>query len=245
VLTTLGNVYTWGLSELGRLGRKVSTFKSAPDRVLLGDGSRKAVVIGAGETTSFAVDDSGDVWGWGLNSMGHTGTGHPKHDKDVVERPSKVIGLSSTELGNSDRVVKIAGGEHHTLFLTSQGKVYVCGKSNDGQLGLASNHDAEDHRTTRFVSEPVRIDFPSNADDDPIVHISAGLRYNMAVTRDGILYSWGFGPQGELGLSQPSPDNEIELALTPQPVTRREGSWAVKDVSCGGMHVLGLFQKRQ
>lgn len=28
------------------------------------------------------------------------------------------------------------GGEHHTIFLDSEGYVYSCGRHDDGQLGL-------------------------------------------------------------------------------------------------------------
>ncbi|KAJ3873645.1 RCC1/BLIP-II [Lentinula edodes] len=184
VLTTHGNVYTWGMSEDGRLGRRVLARHkfdaTVPQKVVLGRRNRKAVYL--------------------------------------------------------DRVVSIAGGEHHTLFLTSQGKVYACGRCDDGQLGLADDHEAlggeDGGRGRGFVTEPVLVDFPDGSANDPIVHIAVGPRYNMAATRDGVLFSWGFGPQGELGLG-----NGTEPEFVPKMVTRRE-------VSCGGQHVVGLFQKR-
>ncbi|KAJ3893140.1 regulator of chromosome condensation 1/beta-lactamase-inhibitor protein II, partial [Lentinula edodes] len=248
VLTTHGNVYTWGMSEDGRLGRRVlarhKVDATVPQKVVLGRRNRKAVYVSAGQNTSFAIDTTGGVWSWGLNSMGHTGTGEPLKERDLsVDQPAKVIGLNFEELGQLDRVVSIAGGEHHTLFLTSQGKVYACGRCDDGQLGLADDHEAlrgEDGCHGRgFVTEPVLVDFPDGSVNDPIVHIAAGPRYNMATTQDGVLFSWGFGPQGELGLG-----NGMEPEFGPKMVTRREGSWSVKHVSCGGQHVIGLFQKR-
>jgi regulator of chromosome condensation len=45
-----------------------------PSLVLLGPKrgkGRKAVYVGAGSKSSFAVDEDGDVWGWGMN--GQTG----------------------------------------------------------------------------------------------------------------------------------------------------------------------------
>lgn len=241
VLTTHGSVYSWGVGEDGQLGRKVlarhKTEATVPQRVVLGVRTRKAVVIGVGQFTSFAVDEAGNVWGWGMNSMGHTGTGYDSLDDLIVELPAKVIGLSSNELGGSERVVQIAGGDHHTLFLTSSGKLYACGRCDDGQLGLRADHPALQDNAM-FVSEPVLVDF---TEDDPIVEISAGPRYSMAITKGGALYSWGQGASAELGVG----DEDIEVVRTPQMIVRREGgSWTAMKVSCGGQHVLGLFQNK-
>lgn len=240
-LTTHGSVYSWGVGECGQLGRRWLARHKAeaaiPQRVILGARTRKAVTIGTGEFTSFAVDEAGDVWGWGMNSQGHTGTGYPLSDDCIVELPAKVIGLSSNELGNSDRVTQIAGGQHHTLFLTSSGKVYACGRCNGGQLGLRDDHPALQEEPD-FVFEPVLVELPEG---DPAVCISAGPHYNMVITKGGALFSWGEGSQAEMGVG----DEEIKMVRTPQMIVRREGgSYAAIKVSCGGQHVLGLLQRR-
>ena len=144
VLTTHGNVYAWGAGEQGQLGRKVLERRkihgTVPEKIVLGSRSRKAVVIGAGGYASFAVDDKGNVWAWGLNNMGQTGTG--QSDDPEVQRPQKVEKVSASALGDGETVVEIAGGEHHTLFLTSKGNVYACGRSEGGQLGLEDDDEA-------------------------------------------------------------------------------------------------------
>ncbi|KAF5387661.1 hypothetical protein D9615_000590 [Tricholomella constricta] len=240
VLTTHGNILTWGAGEQAQLGRKVLERRkihgTVPEKVTLGNRSRKAVKIGAGSFHSFAVDDKGDVWGWGLNSMGQTGTGYASSDDAVVQLPQKVKRLSKEELG-CDTVVQIVGGNHHTLFLTSSGKVYACGRSNAGQLGLSDDDEAfKDRFDPEFVTEPVLVTFPDP--DDPIVHVSSGPHNNMAVTKGGALYCWGQGTQGELGV----PDVEVK---TPRIIVRKEGgAWAAISASCGGQHTLGLFRKK-
>ena len=47
------------------------------ERVVLGTRSRRATAIGVGNFTSLAVDNHGDVWGCGLDTMGQTTTGTP------------------------------------------------------------------------------------------------------------------------------------------------------------------------
>ncbi|KAG5648857.1 hypothetical protein DXG03_000206 [Asterophora parasitica] len=241
VLTTHGNILTWGAGEQAQLGRKVLERRkingTVPQKVTLGIRSRKAVRIGAGSFHSFAIDDKGDVWGWGLNSMGQTGTGYASAADAVVQLPQKVKRLSKEELGDDDTVVQIVGGNHHTLFLTDKGRLYACGRSNASQLGLADDDEAfKDRLDPEFVTEPVLVTFPDM--DDPVVHVSAGPHNNMAVTNGGALYCWGQGTQGELGV----PDVEVK---TPRMIVRKEGgAWAAISASCGGQHTLGLFRKK-
>ncbi|KAJ7597430.1 RCC1/BLIP-II [Mycena floridula] len=241
VLTTHGKIYAWGAGEQGQLGRKILERRkihgTVPEKVTLGTDSRtRAVIVGAGIYHSFAVDDSGVVWGWGLNSMGQTGTGYSDEDA-FVPQPAQVIGLSQKELGGKTKVVSIAGGEHHTLFLTSDGKVYACGRSNAGQLGLADDDEAfADREHPDFLAEPVQVKFPD--EDDKVVRIAVGLHNNMAVMESGALYCWGQGTQSELGV----PDVEVK---TPRMIVRREGGlWSAVEVACGGQHTLGLFRKK-
>lgn len=244
ILTTHGNVFALGAGEQGQLGRKVLERRkihgTVPEKITLGTRSRKAVVIGAGNYHSFAVDDRGDVWGWGLNTMGQTGTGVTgKYDPNPeVQLPTKVIGLSKEELGG-ETVVEVVGGEHHTIFLTSGGRVFACGRSDGGQLGLEADDPALANREfPDFIAEPVQVKFPDGT-RDPIVHISAGTHSNLAISEGGALYAWGEGNQGELGVG------EGGEAPTPTVIVRREGgSWSALAAACGGQHTLGLFRKK-
>ncbi|KAI5118766.1 hypothetical protein M0805_005647 [Coniferiporia weirii] len=243
VLTTHGNIYTWGAGEQGQLGRKIIERRkihgTTPEKVTLKARSLKAVVVGAGNYTSYAVDEKGGVWGWGLNSMGQVGTGYEDEDDQIVPQPQLVIGLSSDELGGA-RITRIVGGEHHTLFLASDGRVFACGRANGGQLGLPADHAAfKAEGYEGLVAEPTLIPFPDAPADDPVVHISAGIHSNFAVTAAGALYAWGEGNQGELGIGE---DTD---AKTPTVIVRKEGgSWKAISAESGGQHSLGLFVKK-
>ena len=243
VLTTHGNVYSWGAGDQSQLGRRVIARRkihgTIPEKITLGTRARKAVIIGAGAYHSFAVDDAGDIWGWGLNSMGQIGTGYKSSEDSVVQLPKKVQRLSKKEL-DGDVVVQIDGGSHHSVFLLASGKVYACGRFNGGQLGLADDDVAFNDRSdpeSEFLAEPALVTFPDP--DDPIIQISCGAHNNTAVTSSGALYCWGQGVQSELGLG------DEEEARTPRVVVRKEGgSWFAAAAVCGGQHTIGLFRKK-
>ncbi|KAF9000352.1 RCC1/BLIP-II [Hymenopellis radicata] len=238
LLTSYGNVYSCGAGEVGELGRKVPERRringTTPEKVILGTRRRKASVVGAGAHASFAVDTEGAVWGWGLDNNGETGTGGTDRGSDaIVFTPTRVIGLSEEEL-NGDRVVQISGGSNHSLFLTSNGRVFACGQCDVGQLGVAQPEDV------KCVSVPVEVPMPDSWQDDPVVSISASSRGGMAITAAGALYAWGEANSGELGLG---PD--VANADSPRVVVRRAGgSWRADAVACGGNHTLCLLRKR-
>ncbi|KAI0346830.1 RCC1/BLIP-II [Trametopsis cervina] len=239
VLTTHGNVYTWGVGERGQLGRKVlerhKIHATSPERIVIGKRSTRVVFIGAGAYTSFAVDEFCNVWGWGANNCGQTGTGFVNGSTDMeVHLPKRVLGLCPEDLGSDAHVTKIAGGDDHTLFLTSQGDVYACGLSLNGRLGLASDDPAFEERTIPdFLDKPVLVTFP---DDVVIIDISAGTRTSMAISDMGVLYMWGEGAQSELGAG------DAEVLETPTPIAPK-GRWLATAGACGGQHTLALFRE--
>ncbi|KAJ8474889.1 hypothetical protein ONZ51_g6919 [Trametes cubensis] len=152
LLTLTGEVYTVGCGDVGQLGYRVPeknpVLGTIPHKVLRHSRGHRAVAVGAGTSTSFFVDEQGAVWGWGLNHYGQTGTGklpaapRPGHEHDrkkvrnmIVWAPQRVRRVSRAELGGGASVVQIAGGDEHTLFLTSDGRVFACGSGWAGQLG--------------------------------------------------------------------------------------------------------------
>jgi regulator of chromosome condensation len=240
MLTTHGNIYTWGVGESGQLGSaasaKVPDEIRSPERIFLRTRHRRAVVVGAGNSHSFAVDNHGDVWGWGLNAHGQTGTGFSCTETDSLQmQPKKVVGLSKEELGGK-RVITIAAGEFHSVFLVEDGRVFACGRSVGGELGLGKDHVAFENRPlSDCLPVPTQIAFPNP--EDKIIHIAAGARRAVAITESGELYTWGEGGQSELGLGK-----KVEQVDEPTIVKRPDGLWKAVAVSCGGQHTLGLFR---
>lgn len=242
LLTQQGHVYTLGIGDDGCLGRLrvLERHQTTPARVLIGTRHNCIATIGAGSYTSFAVDEDGTVWGWGMNSRGQTGTGLIELEADkIILTPKQVQGLSPSELGGA-RVVQIVGGGLHTLFLTSDGRVFACGETEEGRLGIPANDPKlQDLPFPAVLSEPTQVRFSS--EDDPVIQISCGPHCSFAVTQGGALYCWGRQVEGQLGLG----DEDVQFVETPTAVIPLDhpSVFAVQ-VSAGGQHVLALVRKK-
>lgn len=140
-LTLDGRVFTWGNGQKAQLGRKLIERRRkhglTPERM----GLKDVVKIATGDYHAFAIDKKGVVYGWGLNNYGQVGVGWEDFGMDeeelinkrkrsakanggilqqetgIVFNPTIVETLLPSKLGNGRKVVDIAAGEHHSLFL--------------------------------------------------------------------------------------------------------------------------------
>tara|TARA_B110000259_G_scaffold188116_1_gene245048 strand:+ start:3285 stop:3818 length:534 start_codon:yes stop_codon:yes gene_type:complete len=94
----------------------------------------------------------------------------------------------------------MSAGTDHSLFLTNEGRVYSCGRNNNGQLGLGNNDN-------KYI--PKLIDNLDNLNN--IEKISCGSNYNLFLTGNGDVYSCGDNYFGQLGLG--NLDNESTPTL--------------------------------
>ncbi|GAA5848223.1 hypothetical protein JCM3766R1_006770 [Sporobolomyces carnicolor] len=135
-LTSTGFVFACGNGEQNQLGRKIvqrhKTHGLTPERLAL----KKIVLVGTGSYHSFAVSSEGQVYAWGSNSFHQTGL---TSDEEVIQTPTIVESLAP-ENHDGHRVVQIAGGAHHSLFLFSNGEVWAVGRADGHEVGVADNH---------------------------------------------------------------------------------------------------------
>lgn len=108
-----------------------------PERLAL----KKIVHVAAGSFHSFAVDDKGNVYGWGLNQFRQTGVADEDAGyEESISAPTKVRSLDP-KLHNGSKVIQIACGDLHSVFLFDSGEVYACGNCASMQIGLSSEHE--------------------------------------------------------------------------------------------------------
>lgn len=125
-----GTVWAFGLNSSGQLGNGTNVNSSTPVQVKWGaTAPGKVVQVLASAASSYALDDKGQVWGWGRNMYGNLGQGTVSDSKTVTSTPILVpmpAGVSITE---------IAAGRDHVLALTTEGKVYAWGLNATSQVG--------------------------------------------------------------------------------------------------------------
>jgi alpha-tubulin suppressor-like RCC1 family protein len=119
-------------------------------------------------------------------------------------------------------VVAVAAGGFHSLALSRDGTVMVCGDNFTGQLGLGDT----DNRDTFTVVPGLR----------GVVDIDAGHYHTIAVTCEGEVWTWGKGPATGHG----GDDNETQW-LVPTKVTGGGiDEAAVVQVAAGNNHSMAL-----
>ena len=116
VLTSEGEVFSWGQNNCGQIGTGTTTNQSTPKKIVYGHASKcshaVAIKIACGQTSSMLVLDSGEVFGWGYNGNGQLGLGNNINQLS----PCRVSAL------NGLVIVKVVCGYAHTLALTDEGK---------------------------------------------------------------------------------------------------------------------------
>ena len=124
-----GDVYSIGVGEQGQLGRKLKGKASMKLRKI--ESTVKFDRIWAGEYSSFAREgQNGNIYAWGLNNYIQLGI-----DSDDLT----VMAPTLTSFDPSKIWRSIVGGQHHTIALDDNGKVYALGRSEYGRLGLGKS----------------------------------------------------------------------------------------------------------
>ncbi|KAJ1951099.1 hypothetical protein FBU59_000358 [Linderina macrospora] len=236
-LAASGKVYAWGYGQQGQLGRLIIERRRkhglVPERLRVEDITH----IGSGSYHSFAVTKTGEVLAWGLNNFHQLGL-RPEDggNEEIVHNPTKVAALAGIE------VVKISGGEHHSVALSKDGKLYSFGRSDSSQTGLPFDTLDVDMESSSDVAKSEHkkaITLPTLIEGLPkIVDFVCGSNHNIALAEDGTAYMWGYGEMDQLGFTK----GEDLKQPTPLPVKLIGGKLVIK-AAAGGQHSVILAKK--
>ncbi len=185
-----GTVWSYGLNDNGQLGISNNENRIEPTQI---PSLNNIKAIASGFSHSLALSKSGEVYAWGLGVNGQLGTG----DELNSNLPVKVDGISNIE--------KIDAYKNISIALSNDGKVYVWGEGYStlpmrvvlqenvidisGTLILTENGTVYDITDTSVAIEGL-----SN-----IAKISCGTGHNLALTINGVVYTWGTNTYGECG----------------------------------------------
>eukprot|EP01015_Nassula_variabilis_P027352 TRINITY_DN558_c0_g1_i5.p1 TRINITY_DN558_c0_g1~~TRINITY_DN558_c0_g1_i5.p1 ORF type:complete len:391 (-),score=79.87 TRINITY_DN558_c0_g1_i5:30-1202(-) len=216
-----GELYTWGNPDHGKLGHSANQMKPlnmrerdfsprnrqdipVPNKVDLFH-DKKIIDVDCGQLHTIALTEDGQVYTWGSKSKGVLG-----YDTDNDQNPPQLV----TELADK-KVVRVSSGADFNLALTADGKVYGWGNNSFGQLGNAG---------TLYFTKPTKI---KGFEQNKIVDIDCGENFSAALAENGELYTWGYGSDGQLGLS-----SKVDV-FTPKGIHFDK---KVRSFSCGGSH---------
>ncbi|XP_062384213.1 retinitis pigmentosa GTPase regulator b isoform X2 [Sardina pilchardus] len=268
VYTTQGNVYVTGGNSEGQLGLGDYDERSTFQLVDFFNKRGPIKMLAAGSNTSAALTQSGVLYVWGDNSEGQIGLGKESNavkphklsvgrpvscvacgyyhsalvtvDGELYtfgERDSGKLGLPTNKLANhrvpqlvdgiKERVLQVACGGGHTVALTED-CLYTFGLGQFGQLG---------HGTFIFESRSPRA--VEHFRKGRVQHVACGENHTAVVTDCGLLYAFGDGRHGKLGLGEENFTNQFKPTLCP-----RFLKYHVETVTCGGCHMLVFAKSR-
>jgi len=97
------------------------------------------------------------------------------------------------------KVVGVAAGGRHSLFLTEGGSCFAAGKSHAGQCGLAAD-ESEDKQGDARVWRQMRL--PGGC--KPLVQVAAGHAHSLLLDCNGRAYACGLNTRGQCGFNAAS-----------------------------------------
>ena len=136
------------------------------------------IETGIGHTVELTT--TGEVYTEGDNDYGQLGQGI----SDATGTSTLINGIG--ELGASEKVKKIKAMDYSTMLMTEASLVYVFGRNDRGQLGIASTSNVPVENT----------EFTGVART-----IAAGANTGYVVKTDGTVWSFGANDMGQAGIS--------------------------------------------
>jgi alpha-tubulin suppressor-like RCC1 family protein len=177
----MGNIWSFGENESGQLGlgdnidrnnfQMININKQA-SLVRVAPPPKQFKIIQAGYSHTMAIDEEGNLWGWGNNFHGQLGLGNNIN----YNKPQQI---------NISGVVDVSCGLSFTLALDNNGELWGWGYNIFGQLGSGNYNNYNMPHKIRFSKK--------------INKISAGSTFSAIIDEDGILWTTGDNSNGQLG----------------------------------------------
>ncbi|XP_023192386.1 X-linked retinitis pigmentosa GTPase regulator [Xiphophorus maculatus] len=214
-LTEEGRLFMWGDNSVGQIGLGDKAFAAEPRELNVG---QAVMWVSCGHRHSAFVTAHGGLYTFGESANGRLGVQVGQLANHRV--PQQVQGIMGS-------VIQVCCGGEHTVALTEE-DVYTFGRGQYGQLG---------HGTFEFelhLPKPLERFHNSSAR-----RIACGENHTAVITNAGLLYTFGDGRYGKLGLQQENFINQFSPTLC-----TRFLKYSVQSVSCGGHHTLVLAVPR-
>lgn len=219
VLTKDGSVWAFGANAQGQLGTGSSMSSSTPIRVDFSTANAvgRIVQVVASANSSYALDDKGQVWGWGSDAYANLGDGKTctatNSCLNIHATPTRIQVLDNTptkpnDIHHKEKVIQLAAGRDHVLALTNTASVYGWGLNDSSQLGYNGQaFKGTKEAWTDIIVTPTKLPWFTDKEVRRIYangHASYALLDNVSMGTDskanGVVYAWGaFGETNSTG----------------------------------------------
>lgn len=203
-------IYAWGLNSDGQCGILDKEIIKNPTEIKMSEleNDEKIINISCGNNFTYFLSNKNKIYLCGYNLLTKEKYFSPKRVKLSFEK---------------EIISQIETGEKLCLFLTKMGNVYIIGEGESSKLGFENkNLDTNEEHI-----EPKQVMNIRN-----IQSISCGYNHCFAVSKNNIVFCWGFNDRGQLGINN---INEIQksqknIIYIPRKVVL---SNEIKNIFCG------------
>jgi alpha-tubulin suppressor-like RCC1 family protein len=221
-----GNIWAWGAADAGILGDGATNlaFQSTPQIITNFGGAQPRFVnidVSYGDYPSaLAVDDEGNIWGWGSNYWGELGFGNDNRENrqpSIVYTASTGLWSATPGTGDMRQVVHLPPGTQMKSVtiggrvggaVDEHGSIYIWGGNNQYDLGIGFTtggfdyppiqvYNAQTGEWTASASQSLNLE-PGRR----MVYYYIAYSSSYAIDELGNVYSWGRGDGGKLGIGQ-------------------------------------------
>jgi hypothetical protein len=238
MLTSDGMLFACGKCEYTGHGRQIDVLY--PEELDYFDGVPiKTASVGPGGYHTIALTTLGDVYTWGHNrvgQLGHLNTKCLPRNSDgayYVPKPLKIPKLPES-------ILEVVAGWGHTGVIGESGKLYMCGRNVQGQLGIGEPRFCPTNERGHFY-QPEFKEVPHITNTfRSVKQIACGGEHTAILFNDNDVATTGSGAKGQLChgtcINTSTPKNIVSI---------KESGRAVKHIACGNYCTLilaGRFQ---
>jgi len=191
-----GTLYVWGTNNFGNLGDGTTVGKTLPtvqnpvtqlsSPVQITSQSNYTQIY-AGASFYTAIDSTGALYTWGINTVGQLGQATPANNTRLI--PARL--RDGSAVNNTSSWTLVSAGTNHALAITVDGKLFAWGGNANSQLG-------DDTIISKSIAVQIGTSYAGAVTSWR--YASAGNAHSLAIDSNYNFYGWGLNNAGQLGV---------------------------------------------